>query len=77
VGTRWRGIPDIIDENKTGFTVAIKDPNDTANKLEELIVDADLRQDFGRNARQKFLTTYQPDGFFHNLQKHFVNIHKS
>jgi glycosyltransferase involved in cell wall biosynthesis len=76
VGTRWRGIPDLIDENKTGFTVAIKSPQDTANKLEQLIADADLRQEFGRNARQKFLKTYQIDGFFRNLQHQFVNLQK-
>jgi nucleoside-diphosphate-sugar epimerase/glycosyltransferase involved in cell wall biosynthesis len=76
VGTRWRGIPDLIDENKTGFTVAIQDPDDTANKLEQFIVDANLRQEYGRNARHKFLSAYQVDSFFHNLQQHFVNIHK-
>jgi glycosyltransferase involved in cell wall biosynthesis len=76
VGTRWRGIPDLIDENRTGFTVAIKDPTDTAHKLEQLIVDATLRQEYGRNARQKFLSTYQIDRFFHNLQHHFVAIQK-
>jgi glycosyltransferase involved in cell wall biosynthesis len=76
VGTRWRGIPDLIDENKTGFTVAIKDPIDLANKLEEFIVDANLRLEYGRNARKKYLSTYQVDNFFLTLQQHFVNIDK-
>jgi glycosyltransferase involved in cell wall biosynthesis len=76
VGTRWRGIPGLIDENKTGFTVAIKDPRDTANKLENLLVDANLRREYGKNGRQKFLSTYQKESFFQNLQHHFVNIHK-
>jgi glycosyltransferase involved in cell wall biosynthesis len=76
VGTRWRGIPDLIDENKTGFIVPIKDAKDTANKLEAFIVDTNLRQEYGRNARKKFLSTFQVECFFHNLQKHFVNIHK-
>jgi glycosyltransferase involved in cell wall biosynthesis len=73
VGTRWRGIPGLIDERKTGFTIAIQDPDDTANKLRELIIDQDLRQEYGRNARQKYLSTYQAESFFNNIQKHFVN----
>jgi glycosyltransferase involved in cell wall biosynthesis len=76
VGTRWRGIPGLIDEHKTGFIVAIKDPAATANKLEELILDANLRQEYGKNGRQKFLATYQTESFFQSLQNHFVNIHK-
>lgn len=75
VGTRWRGIPDLIDEGKTGFMVAINDPHETANKLKKFIEDAGLRQEYGRNARRKFLSTYQVDRFFNNMQKHFVSIH--
>jgi glycosyltransferase involved in cell wall biosynthesis len=75
VGTRWRGIPGLIDENRTGFIVPIKDPGATAHKLEELIADAALRQEFGRKARQKFLSTYQTEIFYHNLQDHFLSIH--
>ncbi|MGV3502900.1 MAG: glycosyltransferase family 4 protein [Adhaeribacter sp.] len=73
VGTRWRGIPDLIADNRTGFTVAIRDPQDTAGKLEKLIVNPNLRRQQGRNARQKFLSDYQLDHFFRHLQEHIVN----
>ncbi len=47
VGTRVSGIPEIIDEEKTGLLVESKDPQALANALERLIRDPELRRHFG------------------------------
>ena len=57
VTTKWRGIPDMIQEGYNGFLVEINNPDQIANKL-KLLTNVDLRQNIGSNARQMFEERY-------------------
>lgn len=48
------GIPDIIDDNITGYLVPQKDVSLLASKLESLINDSVLRKRMGENGRKKY-----------------------
>lgn len=48
------GIPDIVSNNQTGYTVPKNDPQQLAAKLETLIHDASLRQEMGIAAKKRF-----------------------
>jgi glycosyltransferase involved in cell wall biosynthesis len=54
VATRWRGIPDVIDDGENGFLVPIRDAMAVADRLESLIVDPAMREVMGRAARAKY-----------------------
>lgn len=54
VSTFEGGIQEIVDEGKTGFLVPQKDAPALAEKLETLIMDADLRQKMGKAGRKKY-----------------------
>ena len=74
VATQWRGIPGLIAEGKTGVTVPVKSPAEVAEKLEQLILDDNMRRSFGSNGRERFLSLYELDSFILNLQTHFKSI---
>jgi glycosyltransferase involved in cell wall biosynthesis len=54
VATRWRGIPSIVDEGRTGFLVEPRDSGALADRLEMLAHDASLRERMGIAGREKF-----------------------
>jgi glycosyltransferase involved in cell wall biosynthesis len=53
IGTYHGGLPDIIENKKTGFLAAERDITALAQAIKELATNADLRVKFGRAAQQK------------------------
>jgi glycosyltransferase involved in cell wall biosynthesis len=51
------GIPELIDNGKSGFLVE-NDIDDIAHNINNLIQDSSLRVEFGRNARDKVKSTF-------------------
>jgi glycosyltransferase involved in cell wall biosynthesis len=58
VATRWRGIPDVVDDGHTGLLVPIRDAAALADALKRLMDDPGLRRTLGRNGRRKYLDEY-------------------
>ncbi|MBN2802142.1 MAG: glycosyltransferase [Deltaproteobacteria bacterium] len=58
IGTIHGGIPDIIDDGKTGFLVRERDSEALGERLITLLEDRDLRDKFGKAARNKMLDEY-------------------
>jgi glycosyltransferase involved in cell wall biosynthesis len=59
IGSKVDGIPEIVRDGVDGYLVPPGDPEALAAKLDLLIGDADLRDRLGRNARQRFMETYE------------------
>jgi glycosyltransferase involved in cell wall biosynthesis len=55
------GIPEIVDDARTGFLFARGDADGLAAALEKLRADADLRARMGREARKVALERYAPE----------------
>jgi N,N'-diacetylbacillosaminyl-diphospho-undecaprenol alpha-1,3-N-acetylgalactosaminyltransferase len=53
VTTDAPGCREVVDDNKNGFLVPIKDYKSLAKKIEILIDDKNLREEFGKNSRIK------------------------
>jgi len=47
------GVLDIAVDNETSYLFKVKDGNDLAKKLEQLILDPENRKNFGNNARKR------------------------
>lgn len=67
VSTYEGGIPDIVEDGKTGFLVQQKDFKALADKLEILIKDPELRIAMGKAGRLKYEKMYTQDIFENNL----------
>ena len=63
ISTLEGGIPDIVDDNSTGFLIPKNDRQALVEKLELLIGDKDLRLKMGLAARQKFDLEFKSDTF--------------
>jgi glycosyltransferase involved in cell wall biosynthesis len=61
------GIPEIIDEGKTGFLVQERDVDGLANRLGQLLADQALRERMGVAARAKMEREY-------DVQKQVVEL---
>jgi colanic acid/amylovoran biosynthesis glycosyltransferase len=58
VATHHAGIPEQVDEGRTGFLVDEGDVEGLAERLERLYANPSLREEFGRAGRQKMLAEY-------------------
>lgn len=59
VTTPVTGIPDLVHDGVTGLLAKERDVSGLADALERLIVDKDLRQQLGKQARQTILKEFQ------------------
>lgn len=69
VTTPEGGIPDIVENGVTGFSVPQKNSTALAEKLEILIKDPVLREKMGESERQKFEQEFTLDKFEKRLTK--------
>ena len=52
------GLSEVVDEAKTGYLVPPEDSEETANAIEKLVLSAQTRVEFGKNARKKIIELY-------------------
>lgn len=67
ISTIEGGIPDIVDNNITGFMVEQDNPNDLADKLEILINNYALRKQMGNAGRKKYEKEFTLQAFEEKL----------
>jgi glycosyltransferase involved in cell wall biosynthesis len=77
VATRWRGIPEIVDDGATGFTVDVRDATALADRLEQLHGDPALRQRLGQAGRGKFLREFTVERFWQRMEDVFVQTEEA
>lgn len=68
VATAISGIPELIDDERTGLLVPQRDPAALAQALERLILDPELARRLGRAGRERILADY-------NLPKNIEQLH--
>jgi len=67
ISTFVGGIPDIVQDNVTGFLITPNKPSELAAKLELLISDKSLREIMGKNGRLRYEQNYTLHHFEENL----------
>ena len=67
VTTRWRGIPDVVDEGVTAILADIGDTKALSDALLRMIRDHQLRSRLGNAGRERFLKYFTTDVFKENL----------
>lgn len=71
VSTFEGGIPEIVDDDITGFLVEKNNVHELAKKIETLVKDNNLRKKMGEKGRQKFLNEFTLDKFEHRMREVF------
>lgn len=74
ISTNEGAIPEIIDDNETGYLVEKQDSVDLANKIQQLIENPTLRKRMGENGRRKFINDYTLDQFEKNMTEILTKI---
>lgn len=58
ISTYHSGIPELIEDGVSGYLLPEKEVNDLAKKIEQLIINPELRRKMGQAGRQKIETDY-------------------
>ena len=74
ISTYEGGIPEIIDDNETGYLVEKQDSVDLANKIQQLIENPSLRKSMGEKGRGKFEKKYTLFHFERNMTEILTKI---
>ena len=74
IGTYHGGIPDIIDNGKTGFLVQERDAQAIADKIELILSNPRLKCDLGMAARKKMENEYRYEDRIEALEKHYDEV---
>jgi len=61
VVTRAGGLPELVEDGRSGFVVDVDDPQALAGRIELLARDPELRQRMGREARARMQTHFHVD----------------
>ena len=69
ISTNEGGIPDIIDEGKTGFIVEKKNAEQLANKLIYLIEHPEQRKEMGKNGYKKYRSQFTLQTFENRMKE--------
>ena len=67
------GLPEVVVNNETGFIVESEDYKSAAEKINSLIVNAELRKEMGNSGREFVINNYN----FESNLKEMINLYKS
>jgi len=70
------GLPEVVEDGVTGIVVPPRDPQKTAEAIEKLLLDKNLREQMGKSGRERVKKLYDWDenvkqmiGIYNNLKK--------
>jgi glycosyltransferase involved in cell wall biosynthesis len=74
LATSVGGVPEILENNRTGLMVPPNSPTALATALERLMGDADLRNRLAHAAREHALVAFSPQTYCRNLVKCYEEV---
>lgn len=74
VSTRWRGIPSVVSDGKSGFLVDVQDPVAVADKLLRLAGDPALRRSMGAEGRRIFEQRFTLEAFHRSMERELMAL---
>src|SRR5262249_3014847 len=67
VATRVGGIPEVVDDGKTGILVSPQSPEQLANAVQRLMDDPRLRQRMGLAGRERVIRLFDHKAYLNNI----------
>lgn len=72
--TDVEGVPELVENRKTGLLIPTKDPNAAAQSLIDLLSSSEKRTELGKNARDKVRTIFEIDTMITQLEKLYLDL---
>ncbi len=70
------GLPEVVEDGVTGFVVPPKDPQKTAEAIEKLVLDSELRKTIGGNGRKRVISKYNWENNVEQMMEIYNNTLK-
>ncbi len=67
IGTDIAGIPELVENNKNGFTYQRDDIQELSTKMEQLFTDQELVKTMGENAKKIAQESYTEDAYYNKI----------
>ena len=74
IASKWRGIQSVVDENKNGFLVDIKNSKQIADCIKVLYNDRLLIRTMGKESRKIFIQKYEIKKYLSAIENLIINI---
>jgi glycosyltransferase involved in cell wall biosynthesis len=74
IATRWRGIPDLVDDGRSGFLVPPGNSVELAGVMQRLLGDPALRKQMGHRARQRFVEEFTLDKHLRKTEEFLLAV---
>jgi glycosyltransferase involved in cell wall biosynthesis len=71
IASRIGGLPEVVEHDRTGLTVAPRDPHALADAMRSLWNDPAHAAALGEAGREKALREYSPHTYYHRLTTHY------
>jgi glycosyltransferase involved in cell wall biosynthesis len=71
VSTRWRGIPDLVEDGISARLVDVRDSEGCADAICKLLADEDMRSQMGSASRKRFVDRFKAEVHWSALEKVF------
>jgi glycosyltransferase involved in cell wall biosynthesis len=72
VATRRGGLPEIVENEKTGYLVEAEAPTSLADRIAALVQNPERRRKMGRAARRRIRETFSKEEMVDQLEAHLV-----
>jgi len=69
VSTAVGGVPEVVQDGQNGFIIPSRDPQAFAEVICRLLTDKKMRQQFGQNSYQKYLSHYRSEVMVNRYEK--------
>lgn len=76
VGANIGGIPELVQEAKTGFVYKFDDADDLSNKMKIFFEEPELAEQFGKNAKEEAKELYGKENHYQKILKIYNNFVK-
>jgi glycosyltransferase involved in cell wall biosynthesis len=72
VATNIGGIPEVVDDGRTGILVSPRDSDELANALHKLLMSAELMRDLGLQGRKRYIRMFT----LNNMLRHIEELYE-
>ena len=74
VATEVGGVPELVEDGVTGFLIPPRDPDASAEALQRLIADPELRRRMGQAGREKALREFTLDRMLQETERVYEEV---
>lgn len=76
VGYKHGGVCEMVKDGYNGLLAEVRNPEDLANKIEQILCDATRRKEMGENSRRRLMEFFSMESYIHNYSSEYNKLVK-